>query len=302
MSTDTVANAPDNPIVQIDRKMFERIEDQQLRVNRTELALRSAAEEHKEAKKAHDNASATLTALVAAMVRRVNGETDGAALPLFDNQTDAIDAATKNPVVSKLIDRMLGHNLTHVNALIVAGYDHEQRQELTTYLDALDLRVKAEAARVNAEAEGQTDDLPEVPEAPEMPAFLAPVEISEEEVGGALREVKIDMKKKHIRLMSQDQRRQALEYSAGVQAAQLRLGEAVTYDDLPPAPSFIISPKELEAQAHQDELETADGAEARTPESAPKKARAPRRSSKEFKNTPRIASKVKKAKGNEAVN
>lgn len=292
----TAVNTPDNPIVQIDRALFARIEEQQERVGETDRKLKLAAEEHKDAKKAHDTATATLTALVAAMVRRVNGQPSDT--PLFDNMNDAIDSATSDPIVTKLLERMLHHQLTHVNALIVAGYDEEQRNELATYLDALDLRVKAEAARVNAEAEGQTDNLPEVPEAPEMPAFLAPVEISDEEVGAALREVKVEMKKKHIRLMSQDQRRMALDYSAGVQAAQLKLGEAVTYDDLPPCPSFIISPKELEAA--KAEPETADGDEARTPESAPKKARAPRRSSKEFKNTPRIAGKVKKAKGRRA--
>ena len=183
MSIEAVTNTPDNPIVQIDRKMFARIEEQQSTVAFTSERLQKAAKDHKDAKNAHDSAMETLTAMVRNMIRVVNGE--GSDTPLFDNMNDAIDQATSDPIVSKLVARMLDHQLTHVNALIVAGYDEDQRNKLTAYLDALDLRVQAEAARVNAEAEGQTEGLPEVPDAPEMPAFLAPVEISDEEVGGA---------------------------------------------------------------------------------------------------------------------
>jgi hypothetical protein len=296
--TETAINTPDSPIVHIDRAMFARIEEQQQTVAFTDGKLRKAAEAHKDAKKDHENALETLKALVGAMIRRVNGEPEGAALPLFDNQTDAIEAANADPIVSKLVSRMLDHGISHVNALIVAGYDEDQRNELAAYLDAMDLRK---------EALGQPEGFEPVPDVV-VPAFLVEQEISEEEVGGALREVKIEMKKKHIRLMSQEQRRMALDYSAGVQAVQLRLGEAVTYDDLPAAPSFIISPKELEAAAAGDTL-TGDGSGKALPaleegEQKPKTALAPRRSSKTFKNTPRVAGKVSPVKGRkrQAVN
>lgn len=282
------AATPDPNAVLIDRSMFERIEEQSERVRQTETALKQAAEEHKEAKKDHEAALLTMTGLVNAMIRRANGEPSDT--PLFDNMNDAIDSATSDPIVTGLVNRMIDHGLTHINALIVAGYSEDQRDELRKYLDSLDVRKAALA---------QPDGFEPVPEV-EVPAFLQPQEereIGDEEVSGALREIQVEMKRKHISLMTQAQRREVLDYSAAVQAVYERLGEAVTFDDLPSAPSFVMAPAELEraAQASEDATDEPEPVTDETP--APKKARAPRRSSKEFTNKPRMAGKVKKAKG-----
>ncbi len=291
-ATTTAPTVLDPSMIAIDRSLFKRIEDQTERVTETENALKRAAEEHKDAKKAHEAATMTLTGLVNAMIRRANGKPSDT--PLFDNMSDAIDSAASDPIVTTLVNRMIDHGLTHINALIVAGYDEAQRDELAKYLDALDRRKAAL---------DQPDGFELVPEV-EVPAFLQPQEISDHEVSSALREIKIEMKREHVALMTQEQRRQVLEYCAAVQAVYQRLGEAVTMDDLPDAPSFVMAPAELEREAEgEEEADTTQAADAE-PVAEPKKTRAPRRSSKEFKNSPRMAGKVKKAKGKraEAVN
>lgn len=278
-----ITNDPENPIVNIDRRLFARIEEQQIRVSETDIRLRRAAEDHKDAKKAHEAATTTLTALVAAMVRKVNGEPSDT--PLFDNMNDAIDAAESDPVVTKLLSRMLDHGISHVNALIVAGYDEAQLNELSTYLDAMDAR------KVALQQPEGFEPVPEV----EVPAFLQPdatPEVTDQEVIDALAAQKIALKKKHIRLLTAEHRAVVMEWTAAMVEVQTRLGEAVTFDDLPPAPSFVINPTELEPR-----VEEAEATEAAAEEPAPKKARTPRRSSKTFKNTPRVAGKVTKAKG-----
>lgn len=280
---------PDPNAVLIDRSMFDRIQQQALAVTETETKLKSAAAAHKEAKQTHESALLTMQGLVNAMIRRANGEPSDT--PLFDSMTDAIDSATSDPIVTGLVNRMIDHGLTHVNALIVAGYSEDQRDELRKYLDALDRR-KA----VLAQPEG-FEPVPDV----EVPAFLQAQEereIGDEEVSGALREIQVEMKRKHISLMTQAQRREVLDYSAAVQAVHLKLGEAVTFDDLPTAPSFVMAPAELERAAKASE-DAAEDTDEETP--TPKKARAPRRSSKEFKNSPRMAGKVKKAKGKRSL-
>lgn len=68
-------------------------------------------------------------------------------------------------------------------------------------------------------------------------------------------------------------------------------GDAVTFDDLPKPPASLFDPKR---QARKPAAaKPAPMLEPKTP----KKERAPRRSSKEFKNPPRLAGTVKKAKG-----
>lgn len=278
-------NDPDNPIVQIDREIFARIEEQQTRVGETARSLSAAAEEHKEAKKAHESALSTLTAWVAAMIRKVNGIPDHAPLPLFDNQTDAIAAAQADPIVQAFLNRLIDHGVTHLNLLVIAGYDEGQRHELETYLNALDARKVA-----LAQPEG-FEPLPEVV----VPDFLVPQEpepIADQHVVEALAHRNIVLKKKHIRLMNAEQRALVLAWDAKCHEVETRLGEAVTADDMPEVPSFVIKPKELEASTDTAEAaDTGDTADTSHAVSArvKKPARAPRRSSKQFKNSPKLA-------------
>jgi hypothetical protein len=301
MTTDVqaIVNTPENPIVQIDRAMFTRIEEQQQRVGETSTRLIRATNEHKDAKKAHDSATETLNGLIAAMVRKVNGISDHAPTPLFDNMSEAIDAANSDPVVQKLLNRMIDHGISHLNALVVAGYDEAQRADLAAYLDALDLQLKAETARANAEAEGQTEGLPEAPPAPEVPAFLVPQEpepIPDAHVIEALSHRNIELKKKHIALMTREQRAAVLAWDAQCHEVQTRLGEAVTFDDLPAPPSFVLNPKELEPADTDDTPDRGEAADtdATAQVQKPKKARAPRRSSSTFRNSPKLAGNVHK--------
>jgi len=197
-------------------------------------------------------------------------------------------------VVKALLNRLIDHGVTHLNLLVIAGYDEAQRHELETYLDALDARKAA-----LAQPEG-FEPLPEVV----VPAFLAPEAapaITDQQVTDALTAASVAMKKKHIRLMDASRRAEVVAWSAAVVAVHARLGEAVTFDDLPPAPAFVINPSELEPSAETDETGEApdtDGTSQAVDLATERKpARAPRRSSATFKNSPKMAGKVSKATG-----
>ncbi len=275
--------APD-PQVHIHRKTFERIEGLRKRVAETTVTLDRAAREHKDAKSAHETATTNLSSAVSDMVNEVNGISK---LPLFDNQTDAIARAEADPVAQKLLSRMLDHGVTNVNALIVAGYDEAQRNELAAYLDALDARKKAES-------EGAWGS--HLPELPEMPAFIAPGVQSEDEITDLvvrLTEQGLTLKAEHIAALTNDQWNEVDTWLSECDRVKTEKGEALVMDDLPAAPSYLVQPGEVlpAAEPEPDYIDEITG----TKSDQPKKPRAPRRSSAEFTNRPRVV-KAKKAK------
>jgi hypothetical protein len=271
-TTDQTA-APD-PQVHIHRKTFERIEGLRTRVAETTIALDRASREHKEAKSAHETAQSNLSVAVSDMLDEVNGISK---LPLFDNQTDAIAKAEADPVAQKLLARMLDHEITHLNVLVVAGYSEDQRAELAAYLDALD-------AWKAAEAEGQSELL----EPPTPPAFLAETSeppMTEEQADAfscQLQEEGIEIATRVLLRMTLEQRQDVAKWLNDTRQVKAEKGEALTVEDLPPAPSYILNPAELTAAG--DVLD-----EAKPPAAEPKTtARTARRSSSKFQNRPRV--------------
>lgn len=276
--------------VTINRPMFERIEQQRKSVADNESRLNKATEAHKYAKKQHDASRDTLDALVSEMIRVVNGGQSD--LPLFDNMNAAIERAESNPIAQALLTRLLDHHYTGLNLLIVAGYSEAEQAEIAAYLDSLDVRDKAHADSLEDSSISVPDALPE-------PAMLAKDAIDAkraaldeqfpvptvEAVTAALEANALGWVTAYAHL-SDEQRRAVVAWAQACEAVRTEKGEAVVFDDLPVAPSYILNPSEL----LPNEAETPAEPEAE----APKKPRAKRRSSANFKNSPR---QVKGKKG-----
>lgn len=275
---------PSKDTVALSRPMFERIEDQSKAVAEAERRLTTKKNEHADAKKTYDGAVATLHALTSEMIRVVNGGPSD--LPLFDNMTDRLDEAQKDPVSQTLLDRLMGHGYADLNLLIVHGYDEAQRAELTAYLDALDARAAAMTAQ-------ETDPDVVLPDVLPEPAFIAPQAVADavaaqdaaaptdEQITEAFARHRMEFNPA-LSYMTAEQRFQAMAYSDGCVKAETEKGiEYVTFEDLPAQPDFIANPRIL-LPASELTIEPVDD---ETPVEQPKKERAKRRSSKEFKNT-----------------
>lgn len=110
-----------------------------------------------------------------------------------------------------------------------------------------------------------------------------------------LADFKIELTEAKFLKYSDDQRAQLVEWAQDVKA--LNQNPATTAADLPKPPMFIFDKPAKVSKATVKAIADAADATARKP-------RAPRRSSAEFKNTPRVAGKVTSAKGRkrQAVN
>lgn len=281
--TAAAVTTPD-PLVHLNRKTIERVDNLRKRVSETTVTLDRAAREHKEAKSAHESALTNLSTAVSDMLDEANGVV---RFPLFANQSEAIASAQADPIAQKLLTRLIDHGVTNVNQLIVAGYSEDQRNLLAAYLDALDARKKAES-------EGQA----ELPELIDMPAFLiadstAPVFTPEEIEGLTARIVAegLTLKPEHLAALDAIHWEAVQMWLHNCDVIKAQMGEALTVDHLPSAPSCLVNPAEVlpEPEPKPEPVTILDEPE--------KKARAPRRSSKEFKNSPRIAKPKGKKKG-----
>lgn len=294
-----------DPQVHLHRTTFERIEGLRKRVAETAVSLERATKEKKEAQGAFDSAQMNLSAAVSDMIDEINGVSK---LPLFDNQTDAIARAESDPIVQKLVERMLEHEITHVNALIVAGYTEDQRNELAAYLDALDERKHAEAMAADMAKQPLSLQVEVMlPPIPDAPAFLqadAEPAMTEEQADAfscQLQEEGLEIPPRTLLRMTLAQRQEAAKWLSDVRGIKAEKGDALTMDDLPSAPSYLVNPQELftdeEIEAVDNKLDAEDARELTTELDEPKKpARAPRRSSKMFKNRPRIVNRKKGGK------
>lgn len=275
------------PFINVNRKTIERIEGLKKRVAETTIALDKAKREHSDAKSAHDSAQTNLSSAVSDMLDEIHGVSK---FPLFDNMSDAIAKAEGDPIVQQLVARMLEHDITNVNALIVAGYNAEQREELTKYLDSLDARKSAEAQN------GQPLDS----EPPAPPAFLdedyAPVTDDEaDELSGRLElEQNLDIHARTLLKLSRLRFIEVIVWLDKCQDIKTEKGEALTVDDLPTAPSYLLNPSELEPVEEPADADAPNELTTELDESK-KKARAPRRKTAKFVNKPRVV-KAKKAK------
>jgi len=239
--------------IAVDEKLYNEVRAQSLRVGEAREDYNVKAEKAKGAKKYLEAAQETLESLI----RRLTApESD---LPLFANQSEQIDAANADPIVRKIVDRLisLGHD---VNALIVAGYTEEERGQVLVWLDVVD-QVKRDAP------EGTTPTLPDPP-AFLLPQPLTPVEIADlmTHVGG----------EGYMCTMEDLEARTAvdianlrhwLKASAAIKAEK---GEAVTFDDLPPAPEWLTAlAPDVTGDIDQDDAVDQDAEEADDPPQPP---------------------------------
>lgn len=231
--------------VVIDEKLFQEVAQQQRRVESARGIYKDAKSEAKEAKDALDQALETFETMFKRLVQRTNGEPE---LPLFDSQNDAIARAEGDPVVTKLVDRLLarGHD---VNALIVFGYTAEERNQVATYLDLIDERdrLKAEGA-----IETLLEDV-------EVPAFLLPQPLTAVEVAdliNRLQEAGEDPSPDDIERWTRAQLAEVKQYLTDVERIKAAKGDALTADDLPEPPACFGNPDDEDDDDGDDESTT----------------------------------------------
>jgi hypothetical protein len=148
--------------------------------------------------------------------------------------------------------------------------------ELAAYLDALD-------ARKAAEADGQGELL----EPPVPPAFLAEQshERTDEEVDALIESLLADglaLGADVIRRLSPAQWAEVQAWLGETARIKADKGEALTADDLPAVPSYLLNPAELTAAGDVLDETTPPAAEPKTT------ARTARRPSSKFQNRPRV--------------
>ena len=212
------------PTVTVDEKLFQEVKRQHARVLEARGEYESSREETKRYKASLEGAQSTLEVLV----RRLTSTADD--LPLFKNQSEQIEAANADPIVRKIVDRLisLGHD---VNALIVMGYTEEERGQVLVWLDVVDQVVR---------------DTPEcdTPVLPDPPAFLLPQPLTPVEIADLMTQIGAEG---YLCTMEELAERTAvdianlrhwLKSSAAVKAEK---GDAVTFDDLPTAPEWLTA-------------------------------------------------------------
>lgn len=146
--------------IPVDETRFAAVVDMKTRVDEARARYNTAKADAKDKKEALDQAQETFEREFDRLVKNTRGED----LPLF-NQSELLERAQADPVVSKLVERMLalGQDTNHV---VVYGYTEIERQQLATWLDVMD-GVK----------DGE--------DAPEPPPFLAPQATEAEGEDGA---------------------------------------------------------------------------------------------------------------------
>lgn len=237
--------------VAVPEKLYQEVCTQSARVDVARSTYNVANERAKGAKKYLEAAQETLESLI----RRFT--TPEADLPLFTNQSEKLDAANADPVVSKLVERLLarGHD---VNTLIVFGYTEDERAQVAKYLDILDAN-EAEFARVADGSETATIETCEVP------AFLVPQPLTAIEVAdliGRLSAADLAIAPEEIEAWKQTQLADAKAWLAQVEAVKSAKGDAVTFDDLPAVPEWLGEKTAVIDEHVQEQIEAIKAGEA----------------------------------------
>lgn len=247
--------APSSSVVEVDRNVLATVADMHERVAVARAAYNTAKVIMKDKKQALENAQESFETACKRLMAGPPPE-----LPLFTNQSDAIAAANADPVVTKIVERLLSHG-HDTNALLVAGYTADERQQLLAWLDAMD-RYEAECEDLANEPEAI------VPEAPEPPAFLTPDPLTAIEVA--------DLTNRLIEAGYRfDPQTVIAEWTpvlvaevrswlSAVEAVKDQKREALTFEDLPPAPAWLNGiPQEPEPEREaSDDVDADDLGEA----------------------------------------
>lgn len=215
------------------------ITDMRARVVEAGQRYNAAREDAAAKKKTYDAARETFESEFDRLIARTHGED----LPLF-NQSEALERAQGDPVVMKLVERMLGRDID-TNALIVAGYTEDERNQLEAYLDACDKVAEANAPIADA---GLDDEVTFTP-MPDPPAFLMPQGgLTDEDLEALRAELfahGVDVTLEGIRAKySSAQQGELVAWARACEAVKVEKGEAVTMDDFPPAPACLLKPTE----------------------------------------------------------
>lgn len=232
--------------VTIDQNRFAALIDMRERAVEALAQWNTAKLTAKDKHNAYENARETFEREWDRFVKSTRGED----LPLFSSMADAVDAAKSDPVVTKLVERLIarGHD---VNALIVHGYTEEERNAVTFYLDGLDT--------VDRMKEVGDEPLPEI----EVPAFLVPQPLTAVEMAdliGRLKAAEFEIPPSTIESWSQGNLAEIKAWLDETERVKEAKGDALTVDDLPVAPDLLYRPVEDESS---DEDESGDETEAR---------------------------------------
>lgn len=255
LSTTAVADAPapDRTLpstIVLTEKDFATLVDLRQRCEEARARYNSAAEDAKSKKKAFEGAREVFETNFDRIVKRTKGED----LPLF-NQSEQLDRAKSDPVVTKLVDRLLGYG-HDVNAIIVAGYTQDERHEAEQYLDRLDARKK------RLETEIVTDDeARELAETTVPPAFLLPQPLTPIELADLAERLKAEdftVTTEQLAEFNKAQIAEVRDFLDKSKAVRAEKGDAVTFDDLPDAPEFLIDANDptVDTAGDDDEDET----------------------------------------------
>jgi hypothetical protein len=228
----------------IDEKDTAVLVDLHDRLVHAKAVYNAAAEDAKSKRKAMEGAREIFESTFQRIVRRDD-------LPLF-NQSELLDRAQSDPVVMKLVDRLLaaGHD---VNAILVSGYSQDERAQASAYLDAVDHLTSGE---------GEHDPVPEPP-AFLLPQPLTPVEIAD--IGKRLADAELNITVEQIASYGKAQIAEVRDWLDRVDAIAKDKGEALTADDLPEPPAFLV-----EADAANVEADGGEETDEDTNDDAPK--------------------------------
>lgn len=220
--TETARPTSSNPLLEIDPGKFAALCDSRARVIEAQAKYNTSKLDTNAKKKILDAANE-------AFLRdfdRFNANVRGEDLPLF-SQSELLDRAQSDPVVTKLVDRLLGAG-HDVNAIIVAGYTQEERAQASAYLDAV------EAA--NAAGEPPVLDTIDVP-AFLLPQPLTPIEIAD--LVNRLAKAELKITPEQLAEFSKPRIAEVCDFLDRYAAVVKEKGDAVTVDDLPEPPEFL---------------------------------------------------------------
>jgi hypothetical protein len=243
-TTDT-PDRQESRLLEVDPKRFGALSDMRKGVGEALVRFNAANEDAKAKKKIYEAARSAFEREFDRFVANVNGED----LPLFSQQ-DVLDRAQAAPVVMKLVDRLLGAG-HDVNAILVSGYSQDERAEAEKYLDELDAE-KVDPA-------GTAIDVP----AFLLPQPLTPVEIAD--LGKRLADAELNITVEQIASYGKAQIAEVRDWLDRVDAIAKDKGEALTADDLPEPPAFLV-----EADAANVEADGGEETDEDTNDDAPK--------------------------------
>lgn len=228
--------------VVITEKDFAVLVDLRERCEEARTRFNAAAEDAKSKRKAFEGAREIFETNFDRIVRRAKGED----LPLF-NQSELLDKAQADPVVMKLVDRLIAAGFD-VNAILVAGYTQDERAEASAYLDAL------EAGKAQHDA-GEAAPVIDVP-AFLLPQPLTPIELAE--LAQRLATIELTITTEQLAAFSKAQIAEVRDFLDRYAAVGQEKGDAVTVDDLPEPPEFLTLTDALNVEGEGEDGSDSD--------------------------------------------